>query len=124
MKYLFKAISTNTRDLKTGIILIVEESKYMFNVPEGFCRLAWGNGIFVKSFPKYIFISSLHPDYFGGLAGLYLSGRKSLQSNTNFFITVLGPARLKEIMKAATPFLGAVPNLRLIEISEESAKKE
>jgi hypothetical protein len=36
MKYLLKAITTNNRDLKTGILFTVDEISYLFNVPDGF----------------------------------------------------------------------------------------
>ena len=48
MKYLYKAISTNTKDLRTGILLIFEESRYLFNAPEGLSRVAGGNQLFAK----------------------------------------------------------------------------
>lgn len=48
MKYLFKAISANTRDMRTGLLLIIEESRYLFNTPEGLCRVAAGNSLFAK----------------------------------------------------------------------------
>jgi len=40
MKYFLKAITTNNRDLKTSIYLSFEEKSYLFNVPDGFQRMA------------------------------------------------------------------------------------
>lgn len=78
MKYLFKAISTNTKDLKTGLILIINDCTYLFNVPDGFQRVALGQKLsFHKA--KYVFVSSLKPDYFAGFPGFYMSARESLQ---------------------------------------------
>lgn len=40
MKYFLKAITTNNRDLKTGIVFQLDEMAYLFNVPDGFQRVA------------------------------------------------------------------------------------
>jgi hypothetical protein len=40
MKYVIKAITTNNRDLKTAIYLLFDERAYLFNVPDGFQRMA------------------------------------------------------------------------------------
>ena len=36
MKYLLKAISTNTKDMRTGLVLIIDDSTYLFNTCDGF----------------------------------------------------------------------------------------
>jgi len=36
----FKAVSTNTDDAKTGILVILDDVQYLFNVPDGLQRLA------------------------------------------------------------------------------------
>jgi hypothetical protein len=36
MKYLLKAISPNTKDMKTGLLLIIDDCTYLFNTPDGF----------------------------------------------------------------------------------------
>ena len=78
MKYLFKAISANTADSKTGIVVISDDCQYLFNAPEGFQRAALGQKLsFHKT--KYVFISNLLPDYFAGFPGFYMSAREDLQ---------------------------------------------
>jgi len=45
MKYLFKAISTNTKDMRTGILVMIDDVQYLFNTPDGLQRLASANKI-------------------------------------------------------------------------------
>lgn len=40
MKYFLKTITTNNRDLKTALCLVFEDRSYLFNVPDGFQRMA------------------------------------------------------------------------------------
>ena len=40
MKYFIKAITTNNRDLKSGILFSFEDKAYLFNCPDGFQRMA------------------------------------------------------------------------------------
>ena len=102
MKYLFKAISTNTRDLRTGLLVIMDESNYLFNIPDGFQRLGLlsSTRVYAKNQGKYLFISNLGAGYFGGFPGFYLSARLSLQSDNirkhlSFYFTILGPQGLR-----------------------------
>jgi ribonuclease BN (tRNA processing enzyme) len=119
MRYFFKAISTNTRDMKTGILLTIEESRYLFNVPEGFCRIvASNNTLFSKNYPKYIFISSLHPNYFGGFSAYYLIVRNSTHLKDHC-ITILGPQKMKKLMSHSRGFLGKCSSLRFIEFDQK-----
>ena len=55
MKYYFKAISTNTADSKTGLMFILDDCQYLFNVPDSFARMAQiDHTNFFKT--KYVFI--------------------------------------------------------------------
>ena len=76
MKYVLKAITTNNRDLKTALYLAFDEKAYLFNVPDGFQRMALNQKMkFGKV--RYVFLSSLHPDHYGGFPGFYLSSREA-----------------------------------------------
>ena len=76
MKYLIKAVTTNNRDLKTSLYFAFEERAYLFNCPDGFQRLALNQKIRFKSV-RYVFLSNVHPDYYGGFPGFYLSSREA-----------------------------------------------
>jgi ribonuclease BN (tRNA processing enzyme) len=96
MKYLIKAISTNTKDMKTGLVIIIDDCQYLFNAPDGLQRVALFQKLsFHKS--KYIFISSLSPNHFSGFPGFYMSAREGLRTQEGqplglgFYMTVLGP---------------------------------
>lgn len=84
MKYFYKALSANTRDMRTGLVVFIEGSSYLFNVPEGFQRhvLTSKDNLFSKQGPKYIFLSSLSPDHFGGFPTYYLSSKLALEQNS------------------------------------------
>lgn len=76
MRYRIKAINTNNRDLKTAILLSFEEKGYLFNVPDGFQRMALNQKMkFTKI--RYVFLSSLHADHYGGFPGLFLSSKEA-----------------------------------------------
>jgi len=82
MKYFYKAVSTNTRDFKTGLLVVVEGSSYLFNVPDGFQRLILSNKINLMTSTgaaKYVFLSSLNADHFGGFPAYYLSTRMAIE---------------------------------------------
>jgi ribonuclease BN (tRNA processing enzyme) len=82
MKYLYKAISTNTKDSRTGIMVIIEGSSYLFNAPDGLQRLTLtqGNSILKRStMPRYIFLSSLGADHFSGFGAFYLSCKMAIE---------------------------------------------
>ena len=34
-QYWFKAISTNTKDMRTGLMLVIDDQQYVFNTPDG-----------------------------------------------------------------------------------------
>ena len=36
MKYLIKAVSTNTKDCKTGLMVSIDDTSYTFNTPDGY----------------------------------------------------------------------------------------
>lgn len=65
---------------------------------------------------RQVFCSMLHPDYFGGFPGYYLSTREvSGTEIANFKLGVIAPEGLKDALKAASPFIG---NLRHISYTE------
>ena len=108
MKYFLKAITTNNRDLKTGIVFQLDEMAYLFNVPDGFQRVALATKLQFKRV-RYVFLSQTHPDYFGGFPGFYLSTRESLGINLqNFKLSVYVPEGLRQALYAATPFIGSL----------------
>jgi len=84
MRYHFRAISVNTKDLGTGLLVTMGEAAgetgYLFNVPDGFQRLvtAGKSPLFGKGKPKYVFLSSLRTEHFAGLPGYFLSARNAL----------------------------------------------
>jgi hypothetical protein len=77
MRYYFKVISTNTRDLKTGLLFFIDESSYLFNCPDGFQRVAsiGQTNVFDKGMQKSIFVSTLKPEHFGGFPGYFMTSR-------------------------------------------------
>ena len=76
MKYLLKSITTNNRDLKTGVVFNIEEFLYIFGCPDGFQRIA---NLQKLKYAKInaIFLPSLGTDHFAGLPGLLLSRRET-----------------------------------------------
>lgn len=77
VKTFYKAVSTNTREFKTGLLLTIDTSTYLFNVPDDFSRLIFinkGSNLFTsKGMAKYAFLSSLDVNHFGGFPSFYLS---------------------------------------------------
>ena len=121
-QYLFKAISTNTKDMRTGLILTIDDQQYVFNTPDGFQRQClFHNVSFGRS--KYVFVSSLQPNYFAGFPGFYMSAREDmrgnigLQSSNIFVMTVLGPQGLTNKLLNSFNFMGRMRNLRTIEFT-------
>jgi ribonuclease Z len=76
MKYFLKAITTNNRDLKTALYVVFEERAYLFNCPDGFQRMALNQKMKFNKV-RYVFLSSLNPDHYGGFPGFYLSAREA-----------------------------------------------
>jgi len=65
---------------------------------------------------KYVFISNLKPDYFGGFPGTYLSAREdSAEDQVPWDMTVLGPQGMRNKFQKSTSFMGRMKNLRIIE---------
>ncbi len=80
MKYLLKAITTNNRDLKTALCVVFEDRSYLFNVPDGFQRMALNQKIKFNKI-RYVFLSSFQADHYGGFPGFYLSARETCAAN-------------------------------------------
>ena len=154
MKVYLKVLATNSKDFKTAILVGCKNSHYFFNMPDGLQKVGQLEQPHMKSLKifsaktkKYIFVSSLHPDFFGGFPGYYLSflgsqvssmvrrakGRPSLPPSEqellseNFHvadaITLLGPAGLRRRLRAARAFLGPMNCLRVIELAHADADK-
>jgi ribonuclease BN (tRNA processing enzyme) len=65
---------------------------------------------------RYVFLSSLHPDYYGGFPGFYLSSREAMGGDfSTFKMGVVGPPLLKKMLHKARAFTGS---LNLMEIYE------
>jgi ribonuclease BN (tRNA processing enzyme) len=61
---------------------------------------------------KHVFVSSLHPDHFGGFPGFYLSSREASFGDTEpFKIAVYGPKGLRNVIQYARPFIGTLHHL-------------
>lgn len=111
MKYLLKAITTNNRDLKTSIYLAFDERAYLFNVPDGFQRMALNQKMKFNKV-RYIFLSSLHPDHYSGFPGFYLSAREACGGDIKSFkVAVYGPKGLKTLIKKGYTFYSNLQNL-------------
>jgi ribonuclease BN (tRNA processing enzyme) len=108
MKYVIKAITTNNRDLKTAIYLLFDERAYLFNVPDGFQRMALNQKMkFGKV--RYVFLSSLHPDYYGGFPGFYLSAREAQSVDlSNMRVSVFGPKLIRKLIQQGFSFYSNV----------------
>lgn len=76
MKYYIKAITTNNRDLKTGLVFAFENRSYLFNCPDGFQRMALNLKVKFKQV-RFVFLSGMQPEYYSGLPGFYLTCRES-----------------------------------------------
>lgn len=104
MKYLLKAITTNNRDLKTAISIVFDDRTYLFNVPDGFQRMALNQKIKFNKV-RYVFLSSLQADHYSGFPGFYLSARESCGGDlTNFKVSVFGPEKLRKLVKQGYSF--------------------
>ena len=91
MKYLLKALTTNNRDLKTALCLQFDEKSYLFNCPDGFQRMASNQKVRFHKI-RYVFLSSLHADYYAGLPGFYLSAKESFFGDLkDYKLGVFGP---------------------------------
>lgn len=65
---------------------------------------------------KNVFISHLHPDYFGGFPGFYLSSREASSVDLmNFKISVYGPVGIGKAIYAGRPFIGSLVHMDTIE---------
>ena len=129
MRYYYKVISTNTRDLKTGIAFFIQGperlSSYIFNVPDGYQRhnRIHNLKLFSKINSSNIFLSSLNADHFGGLVGYLLTSKLVVQkkiNKANFFnMTVLGPVGLKNMLQKGYQFIGPMEFIRVIEYDNQ-----
>ena len=98
MKYLIKAITTNNRDLKTALLFSIEERSYLFNCPDGFQRMALNQRMRFNKV-RYVFLSGVHPDYYAGFPGFYLSSREANAADfSNFKLGVFGPTGFKDLL--------------------------
>jgi ribonuclease BN (tRNA processing enzyme) len=115
MKYVIKAITTNNRDLKTAIYLLFDERAYLFNVPDGFQRMALNQKMkFGKV--RYVFLSSLHPDYYGGFPGFYLSAREAQSADlSNMRVSVFGPKLIRKLIQQGYSFYSNVNQLEIFD---------
>ena len=115
MKYVLKAITTNNRDLKTAIYLMFDERAYLFNVPDGFQRMALNQKMkFAKV--RYVFLSSLHPDHYGGFPGFYLSAREAqAQDLSNMRVSVFGPKMIRKLIQQGFSFYSNVNQLEIFD---------
>jgi ribonuclease BN (tRNA processing enzyme) len=115
MKYLLKAITTNNRDLKTSLYLAFDERVYLFNVPDGFQRMALNQRMKFNKV-RYIFLSSLHPDHYAGFPGFYLSAREAYGGEIRLFkVSVFGPRGLRSLVKKGAHFYSNIANLEIFQ---------
>ena len=108
MKYLLKAISTNTRDMKTAILYSISDKHYLFNCPDCFQRGASSQKMKFKSV-KTVFLPSMRPDHFMGFPGFYMSARESnadQQQLDSFSMAVVGPPNMPEVLSHSGSFMG------------------
>lgn len=119
MKYLIKAITTNNRDLKTSLLLTIEEKSYLFNCPDGFQRMALNQKMKFNKV-RYVFLSSIHPDYYAGFPGFYLSSREAMQAELqNFKIGVMAPkGTVKDLVMQGQSFLGGISLMEVFEYGQ------
>ncbi len=69
---------------------------------------------------KNIFISNMHPDFFGGFPGFYLSSREAtVVELKNFRISVHGPVGLRKAVYAGRPFIGTLTHLETVEFKSQ-----
>lgn len=126
MKQLIRAVAVNSRDLRTGLLVVIDDCQYIFNAPDGLQRAMLSQK---QNFNKtrYVFLSSLSPDHFGGFPGLYLSAREQVGAQnlgTKFAMTVIGPEGLRDRLLHAFAFMGKMKFLRPLELSSNEANKD
>jgi len=109
MKYYLKALNTNNRDLRTALLFTIQENNYLFSCPDGFQRVANAQKMKFGKI-KHVFLPSLHPDYFAGFPGFFLSAREAMNAHadekSDFGLMVVGPENVRDKMSLSTSFTG------------------
>ena len=98
MKYWIKILTTNSKDLKTGLVFFTETKSYGFNFCDGFQKIA----SFLKlKFHKIntVFFSSSNVDYISGFPGFYLSARDGSPDKQKLLMDAYGPSGIKAFIQ-------------------------
>ena len=91
-----KVLTNKYQDMSTGLALRIDNGEsrvYLFDVPDGFQREKLSDGFNFNQI-RTIFLSSLNPNSFSGLPGIYLSSRDSITSQPdgpNLSLALVGP---------------------------------
>jgi ribonuclease BN (tRNA processing enzyme) len=66
---------------------------------------------------RYVFLSNLHPDFYGGFPGFYLSAREGFGGADlkDFRIGVFGPKHLRKLIKNGKYFYSGYQSLDVYE---------
>ncbi len=64
---------------------------------------------------RYVFLSSIHSDYYSGFPGFYLSSREATNDLALFKIGVFGPKSLKQTLLNSISFIGGLRNIEVFE---------
>ena len=72
-----RAVTTQMRDLETGLVFSADKMNYLFSCPDIFQRIAATQRVRFRDV-QYFFLPALGPDYFSGFMGFYLSAREGV----------------------------------------------
>ena len=109
MKYQVKVLNTRSRDLRTSLLFTVNETNFIFALPDGCQRVAIKQmkHRYVKM--DNIVIPAIKPDYMAGMID-FLAGCVATQHDLEVQkkFRIFGPVGLKDVMKMALPFSGDI----------------
>lgn len=70
---------------------------------------------------KVIFLSNVHPDYFAGFPGFFLSAKESAGMELkNYRLGIMGPKGLQELISMGKMFYAGLQNLSIFEYGKMS----
>ena len=72
-----RAVTTQMRDLETGLVFSASNKSYLFSCPDIFQRIANVQKIRFREV-QFFFLPTLGPDSFSGFMGFYLSSREGV----------------------------------------------
>lgn len=120
MKYGFKVLHTNSRDLKSTLLYLTQNHMYLFSWGDGVQRILLEQNIKLNRI-NHIFVPDTTGDHFWGIPGYFMSTLDSLPEELaiNHSLDIFGPSSIKEVMNQTKYFMGFHKGIFLNEYSEE-----